>query len=69
MQADILREMGPERRFKTSPDLIETERRLLLEGIRSRHPDDNEQELAMTLRRILLGDKLLIKVYKREARK
>lgn len=63
IQVEILRGMKPEQRLKLALQLFETEKKLLMEGIHSRHPEYSEEEIKLALIRILLGDKLFEIVY------
>jgi hypothetical protein len=63
IQVNILRKMEPEQRLKLVFQLFETEKKLLIEGIRSRHPEYTEKEIKLALKRIFLGDELFEIVY------
>jgi len=63
MQIEKLRRMTPEKRLKLALQLIETEKKLLMEGIKKRHPEYKEKEIKLALIRILLGEELFEKVY------
>lgn len=63
IQLEILRKMEPEKRLKLAFQLLETEKKLLIEGIRIRHPEYSEKEINMALKRIFLGDELFERVY------
>lgn len=63
LQIEILRKMSPEMRLNLAIQLFETEKNLLMEGIRSRHPEYNEEEIRLALLRILLGDEQFEIVY------
>lgn len=63
IQIEILRKMRPEQRLNLALQLCEIEKKLLIEGIRSRHPNYSENEINLALIRILLGDELFEKVY------
>jgi hypothetical protein len=60
---EILRKMNPEKRLRLAFELMETEKKIILEGIKSRHPEYGEKEARLALIRILLGDELFVKVY------
>lgn len=63
IQFEILRKMSPEMRLNLAIQLFETEKKLLMEGIRSRHPEYKEEEIRLALIRILLGDEQFEIVY------
>ncbi|MGB9773769.1 MAG: hypothetical protein ACP5JH_09730 [Bacteroidota bacterium] len=63
LQIEILRKMNPERRLNLAMQLLETGRKLLMEGIRSRHPEYKEEEIRLALIRTLLGDKQFEIIY------
>lgn len=63
VQIEILKKMNPERRLEIALQLFETEKNLLMEGIKTRHPEYTEKEVKLALIRIFLGDKLFSKVY------
>lgn len=63
LQMDILRKMDPEKKWSLMMELIEMSRRLLMEGIRNRHPEYGEEELKLALIKILIGEELFALVY------
>ncbi len=63
IQIEILKKMSPERRLELSLHLFEIEKKLLMEGIRRRHPDYADKEVKFALIRIFLGEKLFSAVY------
>jgi hypothetical protein len=63
IQIDILRKKEPEQRLKLALQLFETEKKLLIEGIRSRHPEYTEKEIKLALIRTFLGDELFETIY------
>ncbi len=63
IQTEILRKVKPEQRLKIALELSETSKKLLEEGVRSRHPEYTEQKIKLAVIRILLGEELFISVY------
>jgi|Deesub1362B_J571_1020462.scaffolds.fasta_scaffold05004_2 hypothetical protein len=63
VQIEILRKMGPEQRLRVSLELTGLSKKLLEEGVRSRHPKYSEQEVKLAVIRILLGNELFEIVY------
>lgn len=63
LQIEILRKVGPEKRLKLAMELLEIEKKLLIEGIRRRHPEYKEEEIKLALIKILLGKKQFEIVY------
>jgi len=63
VQIEILKKMKPEQKLKLALKLFETEKKLLLEGIRTRHPEYNKNKVKLALIKIFLGDELFEKVY------
>lgn len=63
IQIEILKKLGPEKRLELALKLFETEKKLLMEGIKKRHPDYTEKEVKFALIRLFLGDNLFSKVY------
>ena len=58
VQIEILRKMKPEQRLRVSLELSKLSKKLLEEGIRSRHPEYSEQEMKLAVIKILLGNEL-----------
>jgi len=63
IQLDIFRRMGPERRLKAALDLSRTCRELLREGVRRRHPDDDERQTQLAGIRLTLAEELFSAAY------
>ncbi len=63
MQDALYRRMGGSERVAVQFRLTAAARALTLAGIRSRHPDYDEQRARMALARVLLGDALARKVW------
>jgi hypothetical protein len=63
MQIEALRRMGPEGRLRVSLDLARTSRELLLEGIRKRHPEFDENKIKMEYIRLVLPRDLFLAAY------
>jgi len=63
VQIEILRKMKPEQRLGVSLELSKLSKKLLEEGIRSRHPEYSKQEVKLTVIKVLLGNELFEIVY------
>ena len=63
VQIEALRRLGPEGRAKAMFELNRFARECTKAGIRMRHPDYDEEQVEIALRRIMLGDKLFREVY------
>lgn len=55
VQEEIFRRMSPSQRFRMAIEMSESMRNLALEGLRSRRPELNEQELSRELMRLMYG--------------
>ena len=62
-QHDVWRRMGGEGRLRAAFAASEQVRRVAEAGIRSRHPDLSDEQVRMSLYRLLLGDKLFDRAY------
>jgi len=47
-------------------NFIELQRKLILSGIKSRHPEYSDKEVEYAFKRLVLGDELFKKVYPNE---
>ena len=63
VQIDALRRLGVEGRAKLTFELCDNLRRILADGVRSRHPDYDENQVRLAVIRLRLGDTLYRKVY------
>ena len=63
VQLEALRRLGVSGRAKAMFALSRFTRECTKAGIRMRHPDYDEEQVEMALRRIMLGDELFRKVY------
>lgn len=63
IQIEIFRKMGPQKRLSNAISLPETSRRLLAEGVRTRHPEYSSDQVRLATIRLILGDKLFASVY------
>ena len=63
IQIELLRKIPPDRKGKIILEFIEFQRKLLIEGIKARHPEYSEEEIFYAFKRVILGDKLYEKVY------
>lgn len=62
-QIEILKRIPPWRKLKLLGDACETNRALMLAGLRSRHPDSSEDELRRRLMDLLLGEKTATQIW------
>ena len=60
---EIFRRMGPEKRLQCAIALSQTCRDLLKEGVRSRHPDYDERQIALAVARLVLPEMLFFAAY------
>ena len=58
VQIDALRRLGPAGRLRAGIELTHASRKLLIEGLRRRHPDYSEEQLRMACFKLLLPGKL-----------
>lgn len=63
IQLEIFRRMGPEGRLRAAVELSQTSRRLLLEGIRRRHPEYDERQIGLEAIRLTLPKDLFLSAY------
>ena len=63
VQIDILRRMKPEQRLQIAVNLARTTRRLLMEGVRMRHPNYSEEQVRLATIRLILKDDLFLSAY------
>jgi hypothetical protein len=57
-QIEILRRMGPEGRLHAVSELSRISRKLLLEGVRRRHPDYDERQIRLEIIHLTLPKEL-----------
>lgn len=63
VQLDIFRRMKPEKRLQAAIDLAQTSRKLLKEGVSTRHPKYNEDQIRLAVIRLMLGEELFLAAY------
>jgi len=63
IQIEALRRLGPEGRLRAGIDLAQTSRKLLLEGLRRRHPEYNQRQIRMAYLRMVLPEGLFLAAY------
>ena len=63
VQLDIFRRMTPEKRLQAAIDLAQTSRKLLKEGVSTRHPEYNEDQIRLAVIRLMLGEDLFLTAY------
>jgi hypothetical protein len=66
-QIEILRRMGPEGRLRAAIELSRSSRKLLLEGVRRRHPDYDEGQIRLETIRLTLPEALFRAAYPQAA--
>lgn len=62
-QLDSLKRMGPERRLRTAIELTHISRALLVEGVRRRHPEYNEEQIRLKAISLILPPELFSSAY------
>lgn len=62
-QLQVVRSMRPERRLHLGLELTKTCRRLMVEGVRIRHPEYDGREIMLAVFRLELGDRLFLAAY------
>lgn len=67
VQTEIYRRMGPEGRVRLAGRMSEAARALSLQGIRSRHPEYDDEQARRALFRVLLGDEMVRVIWPGEA--
>ena len=63
VQLEIFRRMGPEKRLQAGIELSQLCRKLLLEGVRMRHPEYNERQTKLAVIRLILPENLFLAAY------
>ena len=63
LQLEIFRRMGPEKRLQAGIALSQLCRKLLLEGVRMRHPEYNERQIELAVIRLMLPEDLFLAAY------
>jgi len=63
VQIEIFRRMGPEKRLEAAIGLSQTCRKLLIEGVRRRHPEYDERKIRLAVIRLMLPEKLFLAAY------
>jgi hypothetical protein len=66
VQVEIFRQMKPEARLQAGIDLAQTCRKLLGAGVRTRHPEYDENQVKLAVIRLQLREELFLKVYPEE---
>ncbi len=56
IQLEVFRRMGPEKRLEAAIALSQTCRKLLMEGIRRRHPEYDERHIRLATIRLMLPE-------------
>jgi len=63
VQLEIFRRMGPEKRLQAGIELSQLCRKLLLEGVRMRHPEYDERQAKLAVIRLILPENLFLAAY------
>lgn len=63
VQLEVFRHMGPEKRLQASVALSRTCRKLLIEGVRRRHPEYDERRIRLAVIRLMLPEKLFLAAF------
>jgi hypothetical protein len=64
---EVYRRMGPEARVRIAAEMSEDVRRIALQGIRTRHPEYDDERARRALFRLLLGEDLVRAIWPGEA--
>jgi hypothetical protein len=63
VQLEIFKRMGPEKRLQAGIALSQLCRKLLLEGVRMRHPEYDERQSNLAVIRLMLPEDLFLAAY------
>jgi len=63
VQFEIFRKMPPSKRLLCARRLTQSVRNLLAQGVRSRHPEYNEEQVRLAVIRLILPESLFMAVY------
>ena len=63
VQIELLKKIPLDKKWKIILNLIELQSELIIQGIRSRHPEYSDEEVSYAFKRIMLGEELFKKVY------
>lgn len=63
VQIEIFRNMTPERRLRAAAELTQLVRKLMADGVRTRHPDYDEESVRLAVIRLILPEKLFLAAY------
>jgi hypothetical protein len=63
VHSEIYRRMSPARRLELVLEMSESFRRVMAEGVKSRHPDYTPEQVRLAVIRLSLGDELFAQVY------
>jgi hypothetical protein len=63
VQYEVFRRMPASRRLELVCEMSNALRRLVAEGVRSRHPEYSEKQVKLAVSRLTLGEELFRKVY------
>lgn len=63
VQVEIFRRMTPERRLRAAAELTQLVRKSLAEGVRTRHPEYNDDQVRLAMIRLTLPEHLFLAVY------
>ena len=63
VQVEVFRRMSPEKRLQAAIALSQTCRKLLMEGVRQRHPEYDERQILLAVIRLTLPEDLFWAAY------
>jgi hypothetical protein len=63
VHVEVYRRMPPGRSLELGLEMSESLRRVMAEGVRSRHPDYTAEQVRLAVIRLSLGDELFAMVY------
>jgi hypothetical protein len=63
VQIEIFRKMTPERRLRAASELGQVVRKLLVNGVRQRHPEYDDEQVRLAVIRLILPENLFLAAY------
>jgi hypothetical protein len=63
IQLEVFRRFGPGKRLQAAIALSQTCRKLLIEGVRRRHPEYDGRQIRLAVIRLMLPEKLFLEAY------
>ncbi len=63
VQIEIFQKMTPERRLRAASELGQVVRKLLVSGVRQRHPNYDDEQVRLAVIRLILPENLFLAAY------